>query len=70
MESNKPLVLESAKASIMEQNENVNMTQDRTANKKEGRTQPWKAHWPPKNVSTGKAPYGFKEGEKIVIYGN
>ena len=70
METNNPSVLESAKASAMDHHEDVNMTQDRIANKKEGRTQPWKAHWPPKNVSTGKAPYGFKEGEKIVIYGN
>lgn len=39
---------------------------DRAAN----RAQPWRAHWPPKKASTGGAPYGFKKGEKIVIYGN
>lgn len=33
------------------------------------RTQPWKGHWPPAK-SQIKAPYGFKEGETIVIGGN
>lgn len=34
------------------------------------RSQPWKAHWPPKNASVGNNPYGFAAGEKIIMYGN
>lgn len=41
----------------------------RTA-RRDGRAQPWKAHWPPKEGTDVQPAYGFKRGEVIRIWGN
>lgn len=36
-------------------------------NGRDNRTQPWKAHWPPKEGTVVDPAYGFKKGEVIKI---
>lgn len=40
------------------------------AGEKVPRAQPWKKHWPPQKGTELGVAYGFKEGEKVTIFGN